>query len=61
MTVDGQPHLAWQGPASRLSVGKRWKLPDERFLGLGAHFTRVDGKRVRLKMLSGEARLRRAK
>jgi len=61
VTVDGRPHLAWQGPASRLSVGKRWKLPDERFLGLGAHFTRVDWKRVRLKMHSGEACLLRPK
>ncbi|MFO8013681.1 MAG: NPCBM/NEW2 domain-containing protein [Phycisphaerae bacterium] len=59
VTVDGKPHLAWQGPASRLSVGKRWKLPDERFLGLGAHFTRVEWKRVRLKMHSGQARLLR--
>jgi len=57
VTVDGKPHLAWQGPASRLSVGKRWKLPDDRFLGLGAHFTRVHWKRVRLKMHSGMARV----
>jgi len=60
VTVNGQPHLAWQGPASRLSVGSRWKLPDARFLGMGAHFTRVHWKRVRLKMHSGEARPLRA-
>ena len=56
--LDGKPYLRWRGPHSALSMLPYWRLPTAGCLGLGAYSTVVFHS-VRLKMLSGEARLLR--
>jgi len=56
---DGQPHIDWKGPLSALSVPQKWTLPVPQAIGLGAFFSRARFSRVRLKMLTGQARVLR--
>jgi hypothetical protein len=51
--------VQWQGPWSALSVGSKHAIIDRRLLGLAAHRAKIRYHAVRLKMLSGEARLLR--
>jgi len=58
-TLDGSPLISWQGPVSALSTG--WKIPMRNAVGLGSWGgTVVVFHSVRLRMLSGTARVLRA-
>ncbi len=57
--LDGKPYINWRGPQSALSLSSWWALPKSGCLGLGTHESTVVFRSVRLKMLSGEARLLR--
>ena len=57
--LDGASLINWQGPWSDLSPWPSWQLPDSGALGLGAAHGRYVVESMRLKMLSGEARLLR--
>jgi len=57
--LDGASLIKWQGPWSDLSPWPDWQLPDSGALGLGAARGRYVVESVRLRMLSGEARLLR--
>jgi len=57
--LDGKPYIAWRGPQSALSLPSWWALPKSGCLVLGAYKSLVVFRSVRLKMLSGEARLLR--
>jgi len=59
--LDGKPYTAWRGPQSALSVYSDWDLREPGCLGLGTWKATVVCRSVRLKMLSGEARLLRPK
>jgi len=61
VSLNGKPYIAWRGPESALSLAKDWILPQRGSLGLGAYESTVVFRSVRLKMLSGEARLLRPK
>jgi len=60
-SLNGRPYIAWRGPESALSLYKEWVLPQRGSLGLCAYESTVVFRSVRLKMLSGEARLLRPK
>jgi len=53
--LDGKEVLRWQGKQSSLSVSDKRRLPDVRQIGLAARSPTIF-KKVRLRMLSGEAR-----
>ena len=55
--LDGQPYIAWSGSQSALSMLSYLALPKSGCLGLGAYGSVVAFRSVRLRMLSGEARL----
>ncbi len=57
--LDGKPYINWRGPQSALSLYPNWHLREPGCLGLGAFASVVVFRSVRLKMLSGEARLLR--
>ena len=57
--LDGQPYIGWRGPQSALSMLSYLALPKSGCLGLGAYGSVVAFRSVRLRMLSGEARLLR--
>ncbi|KPJ74918.1 MAG: hypothetical protein AMS14_04570 [Planctomycetes bacterium DG_20] len=57
--LDGKPYIAWRGPQSALSLSPNWALPKPGCLGLVTYRSVVAFGSVRLKMLSGEARLLR--
>ena len=57
--LDGKPYINWRGPQSALSVHSDWDLREPGCLGLGAWQAPVVFRSVRLKMLSGQARLLR--
>jgi len=57
--LDGKPYINWRGPQSALSLPSAWALPKSGCLALGAWGSTVVFGSVRLKMLSGEARLLR--
>ncbi len=59
VTLDGKPFIAWRGAESALSVPSPIHLPKPGCLGLGVWESTVVFRSVRLKMLSGQARLRR--
>ncbi|KPJ77904.1 MAG: hypothetical protein AMS14_00345 [Planctomycetes bacterium DG_20] len=59
VTLDGKPLIAWQGPPSALSVSANWRLPYRGCFGVGTNDSTAVFRSVRLKMLSGEARLLR--
>ena len=59
VTLDGEPLIAWRGAPSALSLNTRWRLPLPGYLGLAHSETTVVFRSVRLRMLSGEARLLR--
>ena len=58
-SLNGRPYIAWRGPEAALSLAKDWVLPQGGSLGLSAYESTVVFHSVRLKMLSGEARLLR--
>jgi len=58
-SLNGRPYVAWRGPEAALSLYKEWVLPQRGSLGLFAYESTVVFRSVRLKMLSGEARLLR--
>jgi len=60
-TLDGKKLFVWQGSQSALSLYPLWTLPQQGCLGLVAGNTAVTWHDLRLKMLSGEARLLRPK
>ncbi len=57
--LDGKPYIAWGGSQSALSLSSSWALPKSGCLGLGTYEPVVVFRSVRLKMLSGQARLLR--
>ncbi len=59
VSLNGKQVIQWQGPQSALSPPGAWQLPVRRCLGLGTWGSAVAFRRVRLRMLSGEARLLR--
>jgi len=59
VSLNGKQVIKWQGPQSALSPSGAWQLPVRRCLGLGTWGPAVAFRRVRLRMLSGEARLLR--
>jgi hypothetical protein len=58
-TLDGRQVVDWKGSGSALSVSGGWSLPKAGTFGLGAWKSCYAVHRMRLKMLSGEARLLR--
>jgi hypothetical protein len=56
VTLDGKPYIAWQGPASALSLYSNLRLPKRGCLGLGAADATVVFGSARLRMLSGDAK-----
>jgi len=58
--VDAKPYIEWRGPVSALSLGTTWSLGQHGCLGLGVSNSAVTWRSVRLRMLSGTARLLRA-
>ncbi len=59
--LDGKPYMNWHGLASALSVHHSWRLPQAGCLGLGVNNSHVVFRSVRLRILSGNARLLRVK
>ncbi len=59
-TLDGAPLIKWQGPSADLSPWPDWTLPDSSAIGLGGDLGKFIIDSVRLRMLSGTARPRRA-
>ena len=57
--LDGKPLVKWSGPWSVLSLRPIWRLPVRAAPGLMANDVSVVFRRVRLRMLSGEAKLLR--
>ena len=55
VTLDGKPHVNWTGPASALSLGPWWVLPNARCAALIANQATVTFQSARVKMLSGKA------
>jgi hypothetical protein len=55
VTLDGKPHVNWTGPASALSLGPWWVLPNARCAALIANQATVTFQSARVRMLSGEA------
>jgi hypothetical protein len=59
VTLDGKPLMSWQGKASCLSIPGEWHMPSTTSLGFGAWNVQAVFRSVRLRMLSGEAKLLR--
>jgi hypothetical protein len=58
-TLDGRQVVDWKGSVSALSISGGWSLPKAGTFRVGAWKSCYTGHRMRLKMLSGEARLLR--
>ena len=57
VTLDGKRLLGWTGPHAALTRAGDWELSRRQCLGLGTWSTNVTFHAVRLKMLSGKAKL----
>lgn len=53
--LDGKALFAWQGASKRLSSPGVWQLPDLNRIGLGAQQATIEFRKLRLKLLSGDA------
>jgi tetratricopeptide (TPR) repeat protein len=56
-SLDDRPFVHWKGALSALSTFPDWRTPDPKCLGLGAHLSAVEFRRVRMRALSGELKL----
>ena len=54
--LDERPLIAWQGPQANLSHWPTWRMPEAKALGLGAVASSFIVHRLKLGMLSGEAK-----
>jgi len=59
VSLDGKPLMNWQGKASSLSLPGEWHMPNSTCLGFGAWNVQAVFRSIRLRMLSGEAKLLR--
>jgi len=59
--LNGEPYLYWSGSPAQLSVHPNWALPRQGVFGLGAWHAEVAFRHLRLKMLSGKAKVLRPK
>ena len=59
VTLNGKPHLHWQGPVSDLSVADECRVPDPKCVALGVEWGDYVFKSVQLRMLSGKAKMLR--
>jgi tetratricopeptide (TPR) repeat protein len=57
--LNGRPYIRWSGPHAVLSVDGGKRLPDPKALGVGGTAAEIVFRSVRLRMLSGEAKLLR--
>jgi len=57
--MNGKPYMHWQGPLSDLRDPGQWKMPVRQMFGFGAHQTTMAFKSVKLRLLSGRAKLTR--
>ncbi|MFO8014023.1 MAG: hypothetical protein R6X20_12050 [Phycisphaerae bacterium] len=57
--LDGRLLTQWSGPVSGVSLRPEWTIPDSSRLGLMVNLLEATFRNLRLKMLSGEARLLR--
>ncbi len=57
VAINDKPFLAWQGAASALMENDDWRMPPPLTLGVGSANTHHVFHSIRLKMLSGEAKL----
>ena len=57
--MNGKPYMHWQGPLSDLRDPGQWKMPVRQMFGFGAHQTTMAIKSVKLRLLSGKAKLTR--
>jgi len=57
--LDGKPYVRWSGEPEDLSLWSGWALPQRGAFGVGAWESQVTFRHLRLKMLTGEARLLR--
>jgi hypothetical protein len=60
-SLDDKPFVHWKGALSALSTFPDWRTPDPKCLGLGAHLSAVEFRRMRMRALSGELKLPDAK
>jgi hypothetical protein len=60
-SLDDKPFVHWKGALSALSTFGDWRNLDPKCLGLGAHRSAVEFRRMRMRALSGELKLPTAK